>query len=116
LKSYGALSFQGKLRRLRDLAVAALTNYDLESPEIVYHGFSTNLLYRVTTASGERFMLLLASPSWRTFEDLRSEAMWLVALGRETTIAAPRIIRHELVNMCFLSLGKVSPGLGTPAS
>ena len=92
MKSYNDLSLAGKVRRLHDLAVTALTHYDLASPQITYHGFATNLLYRVTTASGERFMLRLAAPGWRTFEDLLSEALWLDALNRETTLAVPRII------------------------
>ncbi len=90
MKPYSDLSIAGRLRRLRDLAVAAVAQYELASPEIVYHGFDTNLLYRVTTASGERFMLRLASPGWRTFEDLWSEALWLEALGRETGVSAPQ--------------------------
>jgi Ser/Thr protein kinase RdoA (MazF antagonist) len=47
----------------------------------------------VTTHSGERFMLRLAVPGWRTLLDLQSEAMWLEALARDTPIAAPRIVR-----------------------
>ena len=86
------LSDRGKLRRLREVAEAALVRYDLRSPQMTYHGFATNLLYRVTTASGERFMLRLATPGWRTFEDLRSEAMWLDALSHDTAIAAPRVM------------------------
>ena len=92
MKPYSDLSLAGRLRRLRELAVAAVAQYDLRSPEIVYHGFDTNLLYQVTTASGERFMLRLAYPGWRTLEDLRSEALWLEALSRETAVAAPRIL------------------------
>lgn len=92
MKTYNDLSSAGKLRRLRELAGAALASYDLKDPKIAYHSFSTNLLYRVTTASGERFMLRLAAPGWRTYEDLRSEALWLDALGRDTTVAAPRVV------------------------
>ena len=92
MKSYSDLTLAGKLRRLRELAVAALAHYDFKSPEITFHGFETNLLYRVTTAYGDRFMLRLAVPGWRTFEDLRSEALWLDALGRETAISAPSIL------------------------
>ncbi len=92
MKSYNDLSAAGRLRRLRDLAVAALAHYELKSPEITYHGFDTNLLYRVTTASGVRFMLRLAAPGWRTFEDLRSEALWLNALGCDTAVPAPSIV------------------------
>ncbi|MBN2005115.1 MAG: phosphotransferase [Anaerolineae bacterium] len=92
MKSFNELSFPGKLRRLRDLAVAALARYDLKNPEITYLNFSTNLLYRVTTASGEQFVLRLAYPGWRTFEDLQAEALWLDALSREPAIPAPRAI------------------------
>jgi Ser/Thr protein kinase RdoA (MazF antagonist) len=92
MKTYKDLSPAGKLRRLHALAGAALAHYDLKAPEITCHGFGTNLLYRVTTASGERFMLRLAAPGWRTFEDLRSEALWLDALGRDTTVAAPGVV------------------------
>ena len=92
MKSYDDLSIAGKLRRLRNLAAKALTHYDIENPRLVYHGFETNLLYRVTTASGERFVLRLATPGWRTLDDLRAEASWLDALSRETSISAPRIV------------------------
>ena len=92
MKPYSELSRAGKLRRLRELAIEALSHYELKSPEVAYHGFETNLLFRVTAASGERFMLRLASPGWRTLEDLRSEAMWLTALACETSVHAPRIV------------------------
>jgi len=93
VKPYEELSLAGKLRRLRELAVAALACYKLDCPELAYHGFETNLLYRVATASGERFMLRLATPGWRTLEDLRSEAWWLEALRRDTALSVPRIVR-----------------------
>ena len=92
MKPYTDLSRAGKLRRLRRLAVEALSHYELRSPEVVYHGFQTNLFFQVTTASGERLMLRLASPGWRTLEDLRSEAMWLDALALDTCVQAPRIV------------------------
>jgi len=92
MKPYNDLSKAGKLRRLHALAVAALAHYELDTPELVYHAFDTNLLYRVTTRPGERFMLRLAVPGWRTFEDLRSEAMWLRALERDTGVRAPRVM------------------------
>ena len=91
-KPYTELTRAGKLRRLHALATAALAGYDLDAPEITFHAFETNLLYRVTTARGERFMLRLAVPEWRSPEDLRSEAMWLRALARDTGIRVPRVL------------------------
>ena len=92
MKPYSDLTRAGKLRRLHTLAVAALAHYDLDSPELILHSSATNLLYRVTTASGERFMLRLAVPGWRTLEDLQAEAAWLAALGQETSVPVPRIL------------------------
>jgi Ser/Thr protein kinase RdoA (MazF antagonist) len=92
MQPYTALTPAGKLRRLRQLAQQALACYDLKNPQLTYHTFDTNLLYRVTTTNGERFILRLAYPGWRTFEDLQSEALWLEALARDTVIPAPRVI------------------------
>lgn len=90
--AFDRLTPAGQLRRLHDLAAAALTHFDLVDPVITYHTFATNLLYRVTTAGGERFMLRLAAPGWRTLVDLQSEALWLAALAHESTIVVPRIV------------------------
>ncbi len=93
MKPYSDLTGTGKLRRLRKLAESALAHYDLKDPVLEYHTFATTLLYRVTAAKGERYMLRLASPGWRTSTDLRSEAMWIEALARDTTIPVPLIMR-----------------------
>jgi hypothetical protein len=50
MKAYENLTNSGKLRRLRELAILGLSHYDLQDPQLTYHGFETNLLYRVTTA------------------------------------------------------------------
>jgi Ser/Thr protein kinase RdoA (MazF antagonist) len=92
VKAYSDLANAGKLRRLRNLAMTALARYDLADSQVDYFCFNTNLHYRVTTISGERFMLRLAAPGWRTFDDLRAEQMWLAALRRETAIPVPRVI------------------------
>lgn len=91
MKSYTDLTFRGKLRRLGALAQAALAQYELKDPSLDFYVFNTNLLFKVTTAS-EQFMLRLASPGWRTFENLQAEALWLEALRRDTDIPAPLIL------------------------
>ncbi len=79
--------------RLHSLAVSTLERYDLSVARVALHSLETNHLYRVTTSSGRRLMLRLATPGWRTESDLRSEALWLDALGRDTNIPVPRVIR-----------------------
>jgi len=89
---FGDLTDAGRLRRLRGIAVAALNQYDLARPTLTFHAFATNVLYRVTTPAGERFVLRLAVPGWRTHDDHLAEAAWLDALARDTTVRAPRIV------------------------
>jgi Ser/Thr protein kinase RdoA (MazF antagonist) len=91
MQPYHTLSNRGKLRRLRQLAQLGLSHYEIQDPQLTYHGFETNLLYRVTTARGEYFMLRLAYPGWRTLLDLQSEALWINALSRDTDIPVPKI-------------------------
>jgi len=92
MRPYNTLSNLGKLRRLRKLALFGLSQYALKDPQIAYHGFETNLHYRVKTAKSERFMLRLAYPGWRTLTDLQSEVLWVNALARETDIPVPEIL------------------------
>lgn len=91
-QSYDTLTNRGKLRRLRRLVELGLTQYGLADAQIAFHGFETNLLFRVTTTRGERFMLRLASPGWRALTDLQSEAVWVNALARDTRIPVPEIL------------------------
>ena len=86
------LGRSGMLRRMRVLAERALGAYELRDPEISWHGFETNLMYRVRDGGNQHYILRLASPGWRTLKDLQSEAMWLEALARDTAVRAPRVI------------------------
>jgi Ser/Thr protein kinase RdoA (MazF antagonist) len=92
MRAYTDLSEAGRLRRLAAMARSALHHYDLDRPDAAFHAFETNLLYRVTSASGERFVLRLAVPGWRTLTDHRSEAAWLDALAGDTGVGVPRIV------------------------
>lgn len=77
------------------LAERALSEYELDGPTMRFHGYETNLLFRVADRSGRRFMARLATPGWRTLTDLQSEALWLEALARDTDIPVPRVLRNR---------------------
>lgn len=90
---YASLTERGKLRRIGRLAAAALSRYDLRVRSMRIHCFATNLLYRVQSDMGARFILRMAYPGWRTLQDLLAEAAWLDALHADTDIGAPVVIR-----------------------
>lgn len=100
---YAGLTNRGKLRRLRGLAEEALTHYDMDVADLRFHCFATNLLYRIRTSEGERLVLRLASPAWRTLEDLEAEASWLAALHVETDVGAPFVL-PSVTGECVLPM------------
>lgn len=95
MKPYPSLTIAGKRRRLHTLARSAMERYPLQVARFKLLSASTNLIYRVTSPSGEQFVLRLASPGWRTLENLQAEALWLDALVRDTHLRLPEIIRSR---------------------
>lgn len=85
---FAELTNQGKLRRVRRLALAALDHYDLAVSRMTVVSYHLNVLYRVETTDGERYALRISHPTWRDDVELRSELAWLAALARETDIGA----------------------------
>lgn len=93
MKPFEQLDHRGKMRRLHTMAVAALPRYGLAGAPCKLLSASTNAIFDVRTPAGERRVLRIAAPDWRTLNDLQSEAMWLDAIARDTDIAAPRVVR-----------------------
>ena len=99
MKPFEELTRRGKARRLREVALHALDQYDLEVTDVRLLGMYTNALFRVRAADGRgvdaSYVLRVCAPGWRTLTDLRSEAMWLQALDRDTDIGAPAPVDEE---------------------
>ncbi|MFO7623755.1 MAG: hypothetical protein R6V73_05340, partial [Anaerolineales bacterium] len=64
-RDFASLTRIGKIRRIGQLAAAALSEYDIRVHSQRIHSFATNLLYRVQSDTGERFVLRMAYPGWR---------------------------------------------------
>lgn len=110
-RDFASLTRTGKVRRIGQLAAAALGEYGIRVRSMRLHSFATNLLYRVRSDTGDRFMLRMAYPGWRRLENLLAEAMWLDALHEDTDIGAPVVIR-ALNGDALLPMS----GLGVPAT
>ncbi len=93
VRPFADLSPVGKQRRVARLAAEALKAYDMRVSGVRVHAFATNLLYRVRSDTGDRYMLRMAFPGWRTLSDLQAEAAWLEALQRDTDVGAPAVVR-----------------------
>ena len=67
---------------------ASLNQYDLKIKKVNFHGYYTNAIFLVEEGDGTKYALRIASPGWRTFDDLNSEAMWLNDLAKGSDINA----------------------------
>lgn len=89
MKPFYELRPQGRARRLRALALAALEEYPLAVAGLRFMSDGWNTVYRVDTQSGEKYVLRITRPGAYGPEDVRSEMMWLDALHRETDLILP---------------------------
>ena len=110
MKDFQALTAQGKARRLRTLVLNALQQYSFEIANLRLLGIYSNLLFRVDTTAGASYVVRVCAPNWRTEEDLRSEAIWLQALDRDTDIGAPRPIPARNGDLSVTATAEHVPG------
>jgi len=102
MQSLEILTFAGQLRRLRRLAIKALTEYDIDKPHLTLLQHEGNTTFRIDLADGERYALRIHYPALRTVQAVRSEMMWLAALRQETDLVVPEpmlTLDRELVTV-----------------
>jgi Ser/Thr protein kinase RdoA (MazF antagonist) len=91
MRPFSTLTERGQALRLRHMALAALSHYDLPLKKICLVANHLNGIFRVDTEEGKTYALRISDPIWRTDDDLQTELLWLQALARETTIGVPKL-------------------------
>jgi Ser/Thr protein kinase RdoA (MazF antagonist) len=104
MKPYDKLSRLGRLRRIGQLAEAALKEYRLDNPALKFYVHAGNTLYRVYDTSPEsaranddlfepgQYLLRVYQPGWQTDEAIDLELAWLAAMRREAGLPVPEPI------------------------
>jgi Ser/Thr protein kinase RdoA (MazF antagonist) len=106
MKPYKDLTRQGRLRRLRRLAGAALSAFGMENAAIEFIRDAGNTTYRISSESISntnrqednrfslnQYVLRMHEPGYQTDAAILSELEWLAALGRDTDLAVPAPVR-----------------------
>ncbi len=79
--------------RLR-AATHALTHWDLDRPRIEEVSRSENVVFRVETSNGAKFVLRLHRPGYHSYDELVSEQAWTSALrAAGMDVPTPRLTR-----------------------
>ena len=89
MQPFEKLSYRGKTRRLRQLAMNALLCYPMEVASVHLIEAFTNANYRVKTRDGDSYFIRVCEPNWRTDLDLISEVAFLQALSRDGNFNTP---------------------------
>ncbi|MCU0486403.1 MAG: phosphotransferase [Anaerolineales bacterium] len=104
MKPYEELTRLGRIRRMRDLAFAALENYGVLDVQIKFLRQAGNTLFRVRTDSlrgiteaGDLFLpgqylLRIHQPGYQEVEAIELELAWLSAMRREADLPVPEPI------------------------
>jgi Ser/Thr protein kinase RdoA (MazF antagonist) len=90
MKPYSTLTVRGQARRLRRLALNALTHYDLVVARLRLVTNDMNGIFRVDTRGGEKYILRVTLPEGGHSRDhVTAEMDWLTALARDTDLSVP---------------------------
>jgi Ser/Thr protein kinase RdoA (MazF antagonist) len=90
-KPYYDLTGRGRALRLRRLALKALEQYDLDVTRVRLITDETNGIFRVDTATGEKYVLRVTLPEGgHDLDSVRAEMVWLDALSRDTDLSVPQ--------------------------
>jgi Ser/Thr protein kinase RdoA (MazF antagonist) len=88
-RPFTELDRSGRTRRLRRLAEAALTAYDVPVARLTPMTHGRNTTFRVVGADGHRYVLRVQRPDGPSTAQVRAETTWLTALRRETDLVVP---------------------------
>ena len=91
MQPFAFLTEQGRARRLRPLAFAALAQYDVKVARLRLVSNETNCTFRVDAADGKSYALRISLPDVHTKKEIEAEVAWQLAIARETStqVATP---------------------------
>jgi Ser/Thr protein kinase RdoA (MazF antagonist) len=86
MKPYHELTRLGNIRRLRQIVLKALEEYDLRVEWVKFLTIETNTMFQIRSTGGERFVLRIYSDEETTLRENQAEMFWLEALARDTDL------------------------------
>src|SRR5215472_5143576 len=95
MRPFSTLTERGQALRLRRMALAALSHYELPLKRVRLVANHLNGIFRVDTEEGEVYALRISDPTWRTDDELLAELHWMHMLARETTIGVPKLFLNS---------------------
>ena len=90
MQAFNELARSAQFRRLTPLARLALAAYDMGDARLCALQLVQNATWRVRCRGGGRqFLLRMHAPRWHDAAAIRSELLWLAALGKQRDLRVP---------------------------
>lgn len=105
---FARLAEAEQVARLRQLADRALRCWDCEQPNVDLIKYRENAVFSVRTGEGERWVLRVHRPRYRSDEAIRSEFAWMQAL-QASGIHTPRVLTTRDGDLLTVTQGEGVP-------
>src|SRR5438046_90382 len=92
---FASLSHRAQVCRMTELARTALAAYPLSGLRLRLQAHRFNTTFRVFAPGGDQYLLRIPRPSQISFEEARSELLWLAALRKETPLQVPEPVPNS---------------------
>ena len=86
MKPFSELTRLGRIRRLRQVALKTLENYDLDVLWVRFFVIETNTMFKVCTRAGHNYVLRIYTEEDTTIKENQVEVYWLSRLNAETEL------------------------------
>ena len=93
MQPFETLSYNEQLARLTEFAGLALRAYGYPDAALHSVAYINNAVFEVHAPNGGHFALRLHRPGHKRLEWIKSELVWLGAIGRDTTLCVPHPIQ-----------------------
>lgn len=94
MKDYLDLTIRGKARRLRQMAITALQDFDLDVAKVSLISNEYNGIFRVDTQDKQKYIMRVCIPdSGHDIEHINSEMLWLNFLSQQADINTPQPLK-----------------------
>ncbi len=103
LQLFETLSYDEQLARLTEAAETALGAYGYQDFMLRAVSYVNNAVFEVDTPDGGHFALRLHRPGHKHLDWIKSELIWLAAVGRDTPLCVPQLIQSTAAEPAVLA-------------
>ncbi len=93
--TFASLTYDQQVAHLTAAARSVLPHYGLGTADIVLLSYANNIVFKISASNTEHYVLRIHRPGHKRIEWIRSELIWLITVGQQTTSQVPQPISTQ---------------------